>query len=80
MLSWQTPAHSLALTFCPLPGYSAMISPVFGFCSSAPTSIHGGSDDTEAFPVAAIAAGVTVFLTAAYIWASIVRLIVVTIL
>ena len=68
----------LAEMFCPLPGYSAMISPVFVSCSSAPTSIHGGSDDTVAFPVDAIADGVTVSLTAAYIFFSIEWLIVVT--
>ena len=57
----------MAETFCPLPGYSAMTSPVFVSCSCAPTSIQIGSDGSEAFPVAAIADGVTVSLTAAYI-------------
>src|SRR6185437_4354644 len=78
VLFMQVPSHWAGVRFCPLPGYSAMISPVFGFCSSAPTSAHGGSDVTVAPEVFLIDCEFRLSLTALYSAASLDRLIVVT--
>src|SRR5882757_1240213 len=77
-MSQSAAAHAFADRFWPLPGYSAMISPFLGSCSSAPTSAHEGSDVTVAPDVLLIDCEFRFSLTALYISCSIERLIVVT--
>src|SRR3984893_17097359 len=79
-MSQSAALHAFADRFWPLPGYSAMISPFLGFCSSAPTSAHEGSDVTVAPEVLLIDCEFRFSLTALYSCCSIERLLVVTIL
>ncbi len=78
LTSQSASLHWAAARSCPLPGYSAMIWPVFGSCSSAPTSAQAGSDVTVAPGVFMSDCGSRFSSTDLYSWTSSGRLNVVT--